>query len=528
MKLDILTLVYIQAIITIIQLIALLAQYRINQTYRGPGLWLLGSTLIAFGVVFMAFVNVPYLLFLARISNLLVVIGQIVLYIGVVRFLGKKACNWILVLILAAFIIFYYFYMFISDDLSARTTALCAALAAISMMTASRLFFNNDKVSSVSVRFTAVIFFVTGIFLMYRLFAAIILPRMNSYNDQAVILALSFIVSIITSTLWTFGFVIMVNQRLNTEIRLEKEKLQQIFNTSPDAAMIMRVEDGLILDVNAGFLTLTGFSRDEVVGNTVTKVRTWHHAADQETFIALLKDKGICEEQEFIFRRKDDSLFDGVISAKNMIINTAPHSCIVIRDVTQRKTAEKQIKELVHQLEIEKNTAELNSITDSLTGLANRRYFDSALKTEFYRLKRSGLYLSLIMLDIDYFKSFNDLYGHIAGDECLRQIGYMLKTIAGRAADIVARYGGEEFVIILPETDSHGTEELAKRIQKGIEALAIPHAKSDISKFITISIGILTLCTTELNAPEEMVELVDRVLYSAKNAGRNKIELLTI
>ena len=240
MKLDILTLVYIQTIICIIQLIALFAQYRINKAYRGLGLWLLGSTLIAVGVVFMTFINVPYLVFLARGSNLLVVIGQIIIYMGVARFLGKKAYKWIPGLILAFFVVIYYYFMFINDDLSARTTVLCAALATISMMTATSLFFKNDIVGTVSARYTAVVFFVNGLFLITRLFAAIILPRMNTYSDQALIFALSFIVPIITSTLWTFGFVIMVNQRLNIEILLEKEKLQQIFNTSPDAAMTIR------------------------------------------------------------------------------------------------------------------------------------------------------------------------------------------------------------------------------------------------------------------------------------------------
>ncbi|AFM40650.1 diguanylate cyclase (GGDEF) domain-containing protein [Desulfosporosinus acidiphilus SJ4] len=195
----------------------------------------------------------------------------------------------------------------------------------------------------------------------------------------------------------------------------------------------------------------------------------------------------------------------------------------IIRDITERKRAEQKIQALFQQLEIEKNAAQLNSITDSLTGLANRRYFDEALRTEFFRLKRSGSTLSLIMLDVDYFKSFNDSYGHLAGDNCLRQIGTTLKTIAGRAPDIVARYGGEEFAIILPETEYNGTETLAERIRKAVEDLGIPHTASYTAEYVTVSIGVVTVYTTELSLPEQVVALADDALYSAKKRGRNRI-----
>lgn len=125
---------------------------------------------------------------------------------------------------------------------------------------------------------------------------------------------------------------------------------------------------------------------------------------------------------EFVFQRKDHSHYDAMISARIIMIQDAPHVVSIVRDITERKLAEQHIQELVQQLESEKNTAQLNSITDSMTDLMNRRYFDIALNKEFYRLKRSGAALSLIMIDVDYFKKFNDCYGHLAGDECLVQI----------------------------------------------------------------------------------------------------------
>lgn len=194
-------------------------------------------------------------------------------------------------------------------------------------------------------------------------------------------------------------------------------------------------------------------------------------------------------------------------------------------DSTNRKLEEQQIHQLVKQLEIEKNIANLNSITDSLTGLTNRRYFDEALKTKINKLNSSGSVLSLIMLDIDYFKKFNDSYGHLAGDDCLRQVGTTLKTILSRETDIVSRYGGEEFVVILEETEGQNAKILAEKIRKTVEELAITHEASDISDFVTVSLGVVTVYKAQLVTPQKVVALADEAMYLAKTHGRNQIKV---
>lgn len=198
----------------------------------------------------------------------------------------------------------------------------------------------------------------------------------------------------------------------------------------------------------------------------------------------------------------------------------------IVRDMTERKLAEQQIKALVQQLEIEKNAAQLNSMTDSLTGLSNRRYFDVVLNTEFYRLKRSKATLSLIMLDIDHFKKFNDTYGHLTGDECLKQIGNTLKVIVGRTADTVARFGEEEFIVILPETDVHGAINVAERIRSGVESLQINHSASDTAPYVTVSLGVVSVNPANVLTPTHIVETADKALYAAKNNGRNRMEVI--
>ncbi len=177
------------------------------------------------------------------------------------------------------------------------------------------------------------------------------------------------------------------------------------------------------------------------------------------------------------------------------------------------------------QLEEIRSELETLSITDCLTQIANRRHFEAMLETEYARHVRSGSELSLIMLDIDHFKAFNDTYGHLKGDDCLRQIGRVLAGAASRAADLAARYGGEEFVCILPDTDRTGAVIIAEQIRRGIEALAIPHRGSSVADHVTASLGVVTAECTSDGSLQEIISMADELLYRAKSSGRNRIEL---
>jgi diguanylate cyclase (GGDEF)-like protein len=166
------------------------------------------------------------------------------------------------------------------------------------------------------------------------------------------------------------------------------------------------------------------------------------------------------------------------------------------------------------------------SNNDSLTGIANRRRFDEVLPLEWERARRDDQPISLLLVDVDYFKQYNDTRGHQAGDDCLQQIGRLLAGVARRPADLVARYGGEEFVVVLPGIDSEGATIVGERIRTGCVDLRMPHPASPISPCVTLSIGLATLrpVTTGL-APEALLSLADHALYAAKHAGRNRLQI---
>lgn len=159
---------------------------------------------------------------------------------------------------------------------------------------------------------------------------------------------------------------------------------------------------------------------------------------------------------------------------------------------------------------------------DGLTQIANRRRFDEYFHAEWHRLKREQMPLSLILFDIDFFKSYNDTYGHLAGDDCLRKIASTLKKVVQRPADLVARYGGEEFVVILPHTKHQGGIYVARTILQAVRNLVIPHAGSSVSSYVTISVGIVTIIPNLLS-PQYLIEAADKALYTAKQQGRDRV-----
>lgn len=163
-------------------------------------------------------------------------------------------------------------------------------------------------------------------------------------------------------------------------------------------------------------------------------------------------------------------------------------------------------------------------MTDGLTGIPNRRRFDEVLAVELHRAARAGHVLALMMLDVDFFKNYNDHYGHQEGDVCLRKVARLLQSHARRDSDLVARYGGEEFVMLVVETDADSAMNLAEDVRQSLEVLDLPHAKSPLS-CVTTSIGVAIFVPEGDQSPEIFIRMADKAMYRAKEQGRNQVVL---
>jgi diguanylate cyclase (GGDEF)-like protein/PAS domain S-box-containing protein len=246
--------------------------------------------------------------------------------------------------------------------------------------------------------------------------------------------------------------------------------------------------------------------RDEVVNFCVSQSMA---GADHEAdYRALTKDGGFVWMRDVVHVvRKEDGEVDSLVG--------------FMFDITERKKTEQRLVEMQSKLET-------LSFEDGLTGAANRRMFDKRLAVEWDNGVRTRQPLSLILLDLDHFKQFNDHYGHLQGDDCLIRIAGVLKTVGNRPRDVVARYGGEEFVLLLPDTDEAGVARIAERCQQVIAELAINHAGSECSTVITASLGVGTRVPDASATPMGMLEAVDKLLFHAMKFGRNRVTAATL
>ncbi|MDB9519540.1 diguanylate cyclase [Roseofilum reptotaenium CS-1145] len=201
------------------------------------------------------------------------------------------------------------------------------------------------------------------------------------------------------------------------------------------------------------------------------------------------------------------------------------------RSLTLVQSVANQLASLMRRKQAEADLRHANqeltrlATLDGLTQVANRGHFDQVLSYEWSRLLHLMQPLSLILADVDYFKRYNDCYGHLAGDDCLRKVAQVMAEAVRRSRDLVARYGGEEFVILLPNTDSIGALQVAERIHEGIGERQLPHANSDVQPYVTLSLGVACMVPSIAQSPEALIATADASLYQAKTQGRDRIVL---
>jgi diguanylate cyclase (GGDEF)-like protein/PAS domain S-box-containing protein len=312
-----------------------------------------------------------------------------------------------------------------------------------------------------------------------------------------------------------------VERRVQAEARLRENEQRYRMLADHSTDMVFQLDRDLVRQyVSPSCRDVLGYEPDELVA---ARPFGLVHPEDAERVSRLLKSvlTGQGERREVIYRFRHRNgrwiWVEAVLRALRDPETGSPTGIIgAMRDISTRKFVEDQLAKANRRLEA-------LAAQDGLTGLANRRAFDDALSREHKRVKRQKKGLGLAMIDVDWFKPFNDSYGHLAGDECLRRLGKAIADTANRAGDSVARYGGEEFVVLLPDTDELGAALMGERIRDSVARLAIEHRASPLG-VVSVSVGI---AATEPRAPDggpdALLRLADRALYEAKSRGRNAV-----
>ncbi|WP_456023740.1 sensor domain-containing diguanylate cyclase [Pseudomonas protegens] len=225
-------------------------------------------------------------------------------------------------------------------------------------------------------------------------------------------------------------------------------------------------------------------------------------------------------KREALAAWRTEALLSAVVVAGLLGLTGLIGWCLIL-DIRRRTQVEGELRIAQQQLLGSNRQLELLALKDALTGLANRRCFDQTLVSEARRAQRDGSSLALLMIDIDYFKRFNDALGHVAGDACLQTVGHVLDACVRRPSDLVARYGGEEFAVILPDTDLDGAAVVAQLVLERLQQANIAHPASPLGR-ISLSIGIAVARGAHLDPVQGLIECADQALYQAKTAGRNR------
>ncbi|NLE74344.1 MAG: diguanylate cyclase [Actinobacteria bacterium] len=317
----------------------------------------------------------------------------------------------------------------------------------------------------------------------------------------------------------------------------EREQLQRILETIGVGILLADTETDRVIDVNPVGLSILGRGHEETVG--VTRSSILKHI--DETHTAPNEDAGI-RNHEWHAYHADGSVIPVLLTV--VPLQLGERLCLLYSyiDISDRKLAEKRTRaEIEQRRQREEELVQLQSelriankklrdlsLLDVLTGISNRRHFDQRLEREWARAIRDDRPLSLLMVDIDFFKAYNDTYGHVAGDRCLIDVASALARSMRRPADLVARYGGEEFVTILPNTTADGAIEVAEHLRGDIASLGIDHSQSSIAPYLTVSIGVATAQPTSDVSPYSLVRTADTALYRAKKEGRNRVHYLPV
>lgn len=310
------------------------------------------------------------------------------------------------------------------------------------------------------------------------------------------------------------------------DIKLATELASYMKAIDEHALVSVTDSGGRIIKANDKFCEISGYSREELVNQDHNIVNSGAHPKTFFTKLWATIASGHKWHGEICNRKKNGALYwvDSAIVPMKDANGVIDRYVSVRINITERKRREGELKKAYQDIAKINSQLEQISRIDWLTNIANRRHFDETLSTEISKLSRISIPLSVILCDIDYFKNYNDTYGHPAGDACLQHVAQAIDSNFPRAGDLVARYGGEEFAVILPNVDREEALMLAERMRENVAKLKLEHNSSATEKMVTISVGVTSFVSDKNTLASKAIEKADKALYMAKEKGRNNVQ----
>lgn len=354
MNIDIETVAAITIITNIIQIVFIALQLFLNRSFKGIGWWLFWSVFVALGFAFMilrfyGFLNESMGAFIQNIS---IIFGLIALYIGILRFLERKENKILIYSLYGVYVIINFIYSFIYNRADVRSISLNLSIFLLVLFSCSAIYRYKYESIKVSANFVAIVMLAQGVFFLLKVIANFRNPSYGNYLSTDINTKFAYIFGLVGGLFLTFGLLAMINQKLNSDIFAAKEHFENIFNTGPDASLIVNNNNGRIINVNNSFCLATGYSKDEVIGKTTLELNLWKNNENRTEILKMLRPKGSFENLEFELIQRNGSFMTGILSGTVINLNNEPHTVVVVHDITIRKNYEKELKEKNRELEI--------------------------------------------------------------------------------------------------------------------------------------------------------------------------------
>jgi diguanylate cyclase (GGDEF)-like protein/PAS domain S-box-containing protein len=464
--------------------LVLVIQFLQNRHYRGLGLAALGQSImtVAFGSIVLNTGPVTGKV-LSVLGVSATVISVLLVYAGTVAFLARPVpVVWLGAVGVFTLAVNTYFVV-IAPDLRWRRLAVYLLVAGIQAALVHALTIHTASYVEHSARYQRAVFAIGSLYYFVLAMATLLRPDgADNIFAATPVVVLAYLGVVALMTLWTFGLVFMVAEHLRFDLAEDRSNLRQIFQASPDATAISRLDDGLIIDVNEGFTRMLGFERAEAIGRSAGELGIWALPTDRLQMVESLERDHSVEDLATTFKTKAGDHLDVAISARLLRLGGVPHLVTVTRDVTVRKRLEDELRR--------------QALTDELTGIPNRRAFFATMPSHVGRA-------ALVVVDLDGFKQINDTFGHAAGDEIVRAFARLTTDRLPPGAEL-GRIGGDEFAVLLPGFDVAQAQMWTQRLLEAMPS-------------VTFSAGV----AVEGDTVDELMAAADQALYEAKLRGRN-------
>ena len=509
MAFDIKTVVSLWLLVSIVSALAVVSMYfRYRKRFEGLAFWAFHMGLYTIGLLLLLLRGAIPDVFSVPVANFLLILSLFSLLTGMERFVGKTGRHFHNYALITAYSLCFWYFFDVRPDMTLRTVLTSVMASALFIQISYLLLMRTPSNLRDVTRMSAFVMAAYAFLSLARTILLVFSPmETNEFFESGALTSIALISYVGLSVCWLVAIILMIPRRLLEEVSVQEEKFAKIFRSSPSAIMLSRKTDGRIFDVNGGFLEMTGFAFEEIVGKTVFETRLWGDDREYtEIFSVLSRDQGV-RGIESAFRRKSGENMSVLYSADVIVIDGEQCILSTFSDITEQSRLRRQLHEMATH--------------DPLTGLPNRRLFDERAADAFARVVRHKRKLAIMSFDIDHFKHINDTHGHAVGDEVLRQAAVRLRESL-RITDTVARLGGDEFVALIE--DVRGRSDASRVAFKLLKLFRRPFIVGGKEILIRVSIGV-ALYPENGETVEVLLKKSDDALYTAKEMGRDTLKM---